>query len=49
MKIIDVKIRLPQDIHIAVKQKAIKEGRSMNKQIIQIVKESVGTLNVVHK
>lgn len=40
-KVIDTKIQLPEDVHIAVKKKAVDEGRSMNKQIIQIVKEAV--------
>ena len=47
MKIIEVKIRIPQDVHVAVKQKAVEEGRSMNKQITQIIKESVGLVKVI--
>ena len=32
MKTVEVKIRLPEDIHAQLKELAAKEGRSMNKQ-----------------
>lgn len=41
MKVIEVKIRIPEDAHKAVKALAVEEGRSMSKQIIQIIKENV--------
>ena len=37
MKTIEVKTRLPEDVHAKLKELAIQEGRSMNKQIIWIL------------
>ena len=37
MKTVEVKIRLPEDIHAQLKELAAKEGRSMNKQITWIL------------
>ena len=37
MKTIEVKTRLPEDVHAKLKKLAIQEGRSMNKQIIWIL------------
>ena len=40
-KLLMVKIRLPEDIHAGIKALAAEEGRPMNKQIIQTIKETV--------
>ena len=40
MKTVEVKIRLPEDIHAQLKELAAKEGRSMNKQITWILTKS---------
>ena len=39
METVEVKIRMPKEIHAAVKTKAAREGRTLTKQIIQIIKE----------
>ena len=41
MQTTEVRIRVPNDIHNAIKKKAVDEGRSMNKQITQIIKEYI--------
>jgi len=35
----EVRIRVPNEVHEVIKKKAIDEGRSMNKQITQVLKE----------
>ena len=39
MDTVEVKIRIPKEIHAAVKKKAADEGRTLVKQIVQIIKE----------
>lgn len=41
MDTVEVKLRVPKEVHAAVKVKAADEGRTITKQIIQIVKNDV--------
>ena len=38
METVEVKLRIPREIHAAVKAKAAEEGRTLTMQIIQIIK-----------
>ena len=37
METVEVKLRIPREIHSAIKEKAADEGRTLTKQIIQII------------
>lgn len=41
MELKEIRIRLPEKQYKEIKDYSAKEGRSMNKQIIQIIKETV--------
>ena len=45
MKTVEVKIRLPEDIHAQLKELAAKEGRSMNKQITWALVNYISCMN----
>jgi len=40
MDFVDVKLRIPKDVHSAVKINAADEGRTLTKQIIQLLKSN---------
>ena len=44
MKLIEVKIRVPEDVHKKLQDMAAKDMRSMNKQITHILQETVQML-----
>ena len=42
METVEVKLRIPREMHTAIKVKAADEGRTLTKQIIQMIKEDTG-------
>ncbi len=41
IKMIEVKIRIPEDMHAVIKEMADKECRSMNRQVSYIVRNAI--------